>query len=1027
MLLAVAVLVTSCVDKSYDLVNKEITTDVKIEGNTIAVPFGSLKAVVLDSLIDVNEIEMLEKNANGVYCITMDSTFSVEESVEPITLDIDPIEYNASVEFDKASIETIHINAANVTPAKFSSPEISVEDLSEKLPHLESNVKTGFDIPELENMLAQLANSPSGTATYRFDAPLEVTTSEQQVPCSVDYILHRDIETIRSIRLGTGNDTKGTLVNVVVTNPKVLQDCDKEICFRIDFPEIFNLAKNDAAEQAEKYEIINNGHSVSLDGFVPQGENSSLSFYITDVKDVDKYVKDGRIRIDESIKYAVDYKVDGELELNKDMKVEDFAFDVALDVQLAFLDVAGKTKDVKVDFEPVEMVFSGDFGNLEHIDTINYVEFDEEKSLIKFETSMDNGWLDAFELKEGYALKVAFPDQLDICPVHSEYEGKDKEIVYNEDEHAFYVTDFGVLVNTHWNIAPQRLTLNLPVVNDSCHMDVKAVISCVNLQSPGESGYFYLAGREMDKMVEALSKLNSGTKEAHFRMLESDLTIKDAVVHTEVISSSLNTETAFDMNEKIPSEIARIERIGFKDDVLITLGLDVTGMEQVDADIELDINVALPSFLQLKSYDKNSGIDIRDGVLSLNTSYNPSSEEPLELKLWCTGIDFMNEEFGYAGLLPKDSIDGNSYISYSSNIVVEGEASIHGTEFHSTVLDNDIFFNVKLEIGEIAVKTFHGIYSAEIEGVDEKIDLDLGEELEFLREDGNSITLADPQLELVLMNPVGIPVDVDLHIWGNDENGEVMAESEIATKVSILPAKYDEKTDSLVPVETRLFLSTDTTRNSKAGYDNIEIPNLANLLKRIPYSINMNVEPVVRTDATHHVDISKPIKLDAAYAVVVPLRFDDLHLCYNDTITDLDSSLGETMDMFSNVSLGVKMDVVNTIPLGLSLSVTPLDVNGNVIDGIEIDGLNVAAGSGSALVGADGAVGADHPSQKFAFSIKSRSGDISALDGLAFSLVAASDHTTGAAALKGEQGIKISNIVFEVSGDIEADLSDMDF
>ena len=60
--------------------------------------------------------------------------------------------------------------------------------------------------------------------------------------------------------------------------------------------------------------------------------------------------------------------------------------------------------------------------------------------------------------------------------------------------------------------------------------------------------------------------------------------------------------------------------------------------------------------------------------------------------------------------------------------------------------------------------------------------------------------------------------------------------------------------------------------------------------------------------------------------------------------------------------------------------------------------------------------------QKFVFEIKSKSGDISSLDGLAFSLEAASDHTVGAAALKGEQGIKISNIVFEVSGDIEMDL-----
>ena len=1025
LLSAMLCLATSCVDKNYDLANKEITTDVKLEGNTIALPVGNLKPVVLDDLIDVDEIEMLEKNADGIYSISMDSTFTVEESIDPITFNIDPVEYSASVEFDKANIDTIHINAANMTPATFSSPDISVEDLNEKLPRLESNVKTDIDIPELENLLAQLSNSPLDSYTYRFDKPLEVTTGFQSVPCKVDYVMHHDIETIRSIKLGSGSDAKGTLVNVVVTNPKVLQDCAKEINFRIDFPEIFTLALNEDAEQSEKYKI--DGHSINLNSFESTGEKSLLSFYITDVEGVDRYIENGRIRIDDSIKYAVDYKVDGELELRKDMKIDDFCFDVDIDVQLKFLDVAGKTEDVRVDFKPVEMAFSGNFGNLEHIDTINYVEFDVERSLIKFETSMDDGWLDAFELKEGYALKVAFPEQLDICPVHSEYEGKGKEIVYNENEHAFYVKDFAVLANTQWDLAPQKLTLNLPVVNDSCHMDVKAVISCVNLQTPGESGYFYLAGREMENMVEALGKLNSGVKEAHFRILESDLVIKDAVVHTKVITSSLDTETDFSINEEIPNEIVRIEHIGFGNDVPITMKLDITGMEQVNTDIELDVDITLPSFLQLKPYDKSSGIDIRDGVLSVNTSYNPATEESLELKLLCTGLDFMNEEFGSSGLLPKDSIDGNSYISYSSNIVVNGEASIHGVQFHSEVLNKDISFDVKFEIGEISVKTFHGIYSAEIEGVDEKIDLDLGEELEFLREDGNSITLADPQLELVLMNPVGIPVGVDLHIWGNDENGEIIAESEIATKVSILPAMYDEKNDSLIPIETKLFLSTDTASCSKIGYDNIEIPNLANLLKRIPYSINMNVEPLVKTDSTHHVDISKPIKLDAAYSVVVPLRFDSLRLCYNDTIADLGSSLGETMEMFSNISLGVKMDVVNTIPLGLSLSVTPLDVNGNVIEDIEIDELNVAAGSGNALVGADGIVGADHPIQKFAFTIKSKSGDISSLDGLAFSLVAASDHTTGTAALKGEQGIKISNIVFEVSGDIEVDLNEMDF
>ena len=343
--------------------------------------------------------------------------------------------------------------------------------------------------------------------------------------------------------------------------------------------------------------------------------------------------------------------------------------------------------------------------------------------------------------------------------------------------------------------------------------------------------------------------------------------------------------------------------------------------------------------------------------------------------------------------------------------------------FVSTNEGYEILKGVSLEIGEISVKSFHGIYRAEIEGVDENIDLELGDELEFVREEGNSITLADPQLEFVLKNSVGIPVDITLLLYGNDENGQVIEDSRIELVQRIQPAKYDEKTDSLIPVETKLFLTTDIANISKAGYENVEIPNLANLLKTVPHSLSLKIDPeIIEDSVTHHIDICDPIKLDATYSVVIPLKFKDLHLCYNDTITGLDTNLGETMSMFSNVSLCAKMDIVNTIPLGLLLKVVPLDVYGNVIDDIEIDELKIAAGAGDALLDEKGTLCAGGEPQKFVFGIKSKSGDISLLDGLAFSLEAATDHTVGAAAaIKGEQGLKISNIVFEVSGDIEVD------
>ena len=1011
LLLVVFSFCTACVDNNYDLLNKKIATDVKIESNTVAVPVGDLKAVLLDSLIDVNEIELLGKDTDGVYSVTVDSAISVEENFDPITLHIDPVEYSASVKFEEADIDTIHISATDKTVATFSSPEISVENLNKELPHLESEVRTDlFDKTVLENMLADLGDSPR---PYKF-TELKVTTGEQIVPCKVDYTMHHDIDAIRSVKLGTAGDTIGTLVNVVVINPKVLQDCAKEINFRIDFPEIFTLALNEDADQPENYKI--DGHSVCLDGFKSTGESSTLSFYITDINGIDGYIENGHISIDKFIKYTIDYKVDGEIELRKGMKVEDFSFGVDLDVQLAFLEAAGKTKDVMVDFEPVEMLFSADFGNLEHIDTINYVDFDEERSRIKFETRMDTVWLGAFDLMKGYALKIAFP-QLEISQDYSNYEG----ITYNEAEHAFYVKDIKKLSRT-WEIAPKRLTLNLPVKDGSCHMDVKAEISCVNLNNPDEAGYFYLSGREMDNMVEALGKLK-GDKEARFYLSESDLAIKDAVVHTDEIISSLNASSNFDINEKVPSEVGRVEKIGFKDDVPVWLDLNVEGLDMLNTDIELDVDVTLPSFLKLKTAKRSDDIVIKDSVLSVSTSYNPSSKEPLVFELLCSGMDFTNGENGSAGLVIKDSFDGNSYLSYNCDVFVDGQASISGAEFHSAALGNDISFDVSLEIGDISVKRFHGIYRAEIEGVDENIDLNLGDELEFVREEGNSITLADPQLEFVLKNSVGIPVDITLLLYGNDENGQVIEDSRIELVQRIQPAKYDKKTDELIPVETKLFLTTDAANISKAGYENVEIPNLANLLKKVPHSLSLKIDPeIIEDSVTHHIDICDPIKLDATYSVVIPLKFEDLHLCYNDTITGLDTNLGETMSMFSNVSLCAKMDIVNTIPLGLLLKVVPLDVYGNVIDDIEIDELKIAAGAGDALLDEKGTLCAGGEPQKFVFGIKSKSCDISFLDGLAFSLEAATDHTIGAAAtIKGEQGLKISNIVFEVSGDIEVD------
>lgn len=1014
LLIGVSYLFSSCVDKRYDLVNKEITTDVKIEDNTIALPIGDLKAIVLDSLIDLDKIEVLDKNDKGIYSISMDDSISVKEGIDPITLNIDSIQHKVDIDFEEVNINDVHIGAVNVEPAKFKTPEISLAKLNEGLPKLEdANVRIDFESDGFAELLAIIKELPESMRKIPFNQ--DVSTGERTVPCNIDYTLPEQIDTIYSIKLGSDEDPNGVLVNVVVNNPGVLEGVKKIMNFEIEFPEIFRLAKKDGVDQEKNYQISERGNAITVNNFKANGDVSIFSFYITDIVNINKNINDGKLEYSGFVKYKIDYTTSGTLELKEGMKVDDFAFNVNLNSELSFLDVAGKTKDIKVKFESIDMEFDGDFNNLQHIDTIYYVKFDEDASSIKFETHMENDWLSVFKLKKGYALKISFPEELTISNELSTYEGKDEEIVYNETEHAFYIYDLSILAKNDWNLALQKLTLNVPVKEGKCHMDVDAHIQFVDSEK-NYIDHLVLAGDEMKSLVSVLDKLK-GEKQAMFTMPGSDLTVEDAVVHTEVIHSDLGTKTKFNLNEKVPNEIKLIENIGFKEDVKITLDLKVKGLETLKTNIDIDANIALPSFLKLETIGKSSGVSVDNGNLSISTSYNPSSSEPFRVKLLCTGIDFRNEEFNFKGLVPKDSTDGNSYISYDKDIVVEGEASIHGTEFHSTVLGNDIAFNVDFTIEDIVVKTFHGIYDAEIDGVDEKIALDLGDELDFLKEDGNTITLADPQMEFVLTNPIGVPIDIDLLISGRDKTGALVGE-EIAQTISIHPAEYDEVNDVLSPVETKIFLTTDEN-NQKEGYDNYKVESLAKLLAEIPDSISFKVTPIIKKTATHHVDISDSIRLKGAYSVLVPLAFEELRICYHDTIAGLQNSIGEVSDMFSNISLGLKMDIYNTMPLGLKLTMIPLDADNNRIKDIEIHDLFIRAGSGGEIIDANGALNGGAVPQNFSFAIKSKSGNISSLDKLAMTIEATSNSTTGSAGLASGQGLKISNLVFEVSGDVE--------
>ena len=119
----------------------------------------------------------------------------------------------------------------------------------------------------------------------------------------------------------------------------------------------------------------------------------------------------------------------------------------------------------------------------------------------------------------------------------------------------------------------------------------------------------------------------------------------------------------------------------------------------------------------------------------------------------------------------------------------------------------------------------------------------------------------------------------------------------------------------------------------------------------------------------------------------------------------------------ANVSLDLKMEIVNTMPLNLDVTVEPYDFAGNLIEDITIEPVTIKAGGGGSINDPE----LSEIAQEITVVVKSKGKALSTLDRIVFKAVA-TDHTVGGEALRSDQGLKVTNIMVEIEGDIETEL-----
>ena len=448
----------------------------------------------------------------------------------------------------------------------------------------------------------------------------------------------------------------------------------------------------------------------------------------------------------------------------------------------------------------------------------------------------------------------------------------------------------------------------------------------------------------------------------------------------------------FSFEEEIDRQIKRIEMLTF-DPIKIEIKVEMNALGHLtNSAANLDLTLEFPEcFNKLECHDTE--VTTEGNIVTIrNKKYD---KEGLTIDLYIESVDFKNSQNKYQGLTSTES-GGKNTISYQGDIKVSGNLSVDINNIDISQFDKidkeGLDMNIVCSFGEINVKTFHGIYYDNFD-VEKSFPINLGDQFDFLKDNSNRITLAAPQIEVILYSTISFPTNIELEIIGKDKEGNEIKETEIIFEDPIrLEAAMLDAEGKVIPTQKRLLITKENQ------------PNLAHILEFMPDSMSLYVRPVIDVTETHHIDIEQKLDISARYNVILPLQFEELYIEYCDTIA---LNLEETLSSLDDASIKVKMDVANTIPLDLKFEFIALDKNDNIIEGIPTTTTNIKSGNG------DNIYTANPKKQTIDFNLSCSN---LSLDKLKLDITA---KTNGSIAeFKSKQGLQISNIVIEAIGDI---------
>lgn len=463
--------------------------------------------------------------------------------------------------------------------------------------------------------------------------------------------------------------------------------------------------------------------------------------------------------------------------------------------------------------------------------------------------------------------------------------------------------------------------------------------------------------------------------------------------------------------DNLPKEVKRVRKITFAEPAKLDVVLDIRGaddnshgmLEEVGELLFDGIRVKFPEYIDLGD---DQPVDNGELVLLGSAVYNENTKTLQYTKtVNVESIDFSKTDKGYYEIV-GGAIDLSERVEINGNV---RSADIVYFSLDNMTHINNVIIESNFNLSEIKLASVEGLFEPEIDEISESLDLDFGEDMDFLK--NAYIDFTNPYIKLTIDNSTGANVYADASIVGYDNESGEMDNTRMEFDLS---AEANAKTKILI-----------TRRDSLVdGWENKVLPNLNELLKTIPDRINVNIRAGVASDVYSVLNFGEDMAFNGEYEVNLPLAFDDMRLEYTYTIEE-PFGKNDTENGYEDVSadentiikeirgVSLSMNVKNSIPIGFAPSIIMYNKNGELMD---LDNIGI---EGEIKAGAGNLVGAEPVTSSFKFKIASYNENLDDVYRIDVKLVG-----TGRGVLNKYESIQFTDIALNIEDYIVLDLNE---